>query len=123
MTEEKAKQFAEEWINAWNRHDMDSILEHYADELEYFSPMIAILKFNNDGTVKNKADLEKYFNIGLAAYPDLHFQLHNYFSGVNTVVLYYTSVNNKRVTEVFELNSDGKAVRVYCNYSQKRSTY
>jgi hypothetical protein len=123
MTEDEAKKFAEEWINSWNKHDLNSILEHYADELEYFSPVIRLLGFNCTGRITNKTDLEKYFRIGLNTYPDLHFHLHNYFAGINTVVLYYTSVNGKIVAEVSELTSNGKAVKVYCNYTQKKSAY
>jgi ketosteroid isomerase-like protein len=38
MTAEFAAQFAEEWIAAWNSHDLDRILSHYADDFEMASP-------------------------------------------------------------------------------------
>lgn len=112
-----AKQFAAEWINCWNNHDLNAILAHYADELEFYSPFIPLLKFNDTGVITNKTELRKYFEIGLKSYPELHFKLHDYFVGINTVVLYYTSVNGRMAAEVFELNEAGKAVKVYCNYS------
>jgi hypothetical protein len=117
MDIEKSKQFAEEWIKSWNDHNLNNILSHYADELEFYSPLISGLKYNKTGVITNKADLKKYFEIGLNSYPDLHFDFHNYFVGINTVVLYYTSVNGKLAAEVFELNEAGQAVKVYCNYS------
>ncbi|MCU0440479.1 MAG: nuclear transport factor 2 family protein [Raineya sp.] len=118
-----AKIFAEEWITAWNSHDLEKIITHYADELEFYSPFIHALKFNDLGVIKNIADLRKYFEIGLKTYPDLHFKLHNYFVGLNTIVLYYTSVSGRIASEVFELNELGKAVKVYCNYTTELSKY
>lgn len=35
-----AQAFAREWIAAWNAHDMDRILSHYADDFEMSSPLI-----------------------------------------------------------------------------------
>lgn len=116
-TDEKAKNFAEEWIKAWNDHNLDAILSHYSDQIEFYSPFIPLLKFNETGLITSKTELKRYFEIGLNAYPDLHFKLHNFFTGIDTVVLYYTSVNGRLAAEVFQLNEEGKAVKVFCNYA------
>jgi ketosteroid isomerase-like protein len=29
MTHDEARQFASEWVEAWNRHDIDAVLTHY----------------------------------------------------------------------------------------------
>ena len=34
------KQFAKEWIESWNSHDIDKILNHYSDDFEITTPMI-----------------------------------------------------------------------------------
>jgi hypothetical protein len=120
MTIEKAKDFAEKWITSWNDHDVDSILSHYADKLEFYSPFIPLLKFNETGIITSKAELKKYFEVGLNSYPDLHFKLHNYFVGINTVVLYYTSVKERLAAEVFIFDKAGQVVKVYCNYSENK---
>lgn len=112
-----AKQFTEEWIRAWNSHDLESILAHYAEELSFSSPLIPLLRFNDSGIIQNKSDLKRYFEIGLSAYPELHFKLHHYYIGIQTLVICYTSVNGREAAEVFELNTEGKATKVYCNYS------
>lgn len=121
MTEQIAKEFAHKWIVAWNSHKIENILEHYAEDIEFTSPIILLLKFNEEGVIKNKADLKRYFEMGLKAYPDLHFKFHKYFSGINTVVIYYTSVSSRMVAEVFELSTDDKAVKVSCNYTSESS--
>lgn len=117
MDKQVAEQFAREWINSWNEHNIGAILSHYADSIQFYSPFIPLLKFNETGVITNKDDLKKYFEIGLKTYPDLSFQFHDCFVGINTVVLYYTSVNGRIAAEVFELNEQGKAIKVYCNYS------
>lgn len=111
-----AKSFAEHWINSWNSHDVNAIMSHYADEIVFHSPFIPLLKFNDTGIITNKQDLRKYFEIGLNTYPDLHFTFHSLFTGLNTLVIHYTSVNNREALEVFEFNDAGKVTKVYCNY-------
>ena len=111
-----ANRFAEAWITAWNKDDLNEILDRYADDLPFYSPFISLLKFNNEGVITNKTDLKKYFQIGLDTYPDLHF--HNCLVGIDTLVIYYTSVNGRMAAEVFEPDEQGKAMKVYCNYSK-----
>lgn len=31
ITQAFAQQFSREWIDAWNAHDLDRVLSHYAD--------------------------------------------------------------------------------------------
>ncbi len=46
MNQEQADQFADDWIRAFNAHDLPAILDHYADELAFYSPFITLLKVN-----------------------------------------------------------------------------
>ena len=44
MIERKwAERFAAEWIAAWNSHDLETILSHYADDIVFRSPRIAVV--------------------------------------------------------------------------------
>jgi ketosteroid isomerase-like protein len=38
MTYESMMLFAETWIAAWNRRDIDAVLVHFADEAQFVSP-------------------------------------------------------------------------------------
>jgi len=122
-TEDAAHLFAQAWIRAFNAHDTDAILEHYADDIEFYSPFIKKLDFNKEGVIRNKSELKQYFEKGLAAYPELKFSLHNIFTGVGTVTVYYTSVNGLLAAETFWLNDQGRATRVICQYSAEASQY
>jgi len=119
ITEDFCKQFANEWIAAWNSHDLDRIMSHYANELEFYSPLIIKLNINPDGRITHKTDLRDYFKIGLEKFPDLHFSLNNVLVGLNSVVLYYGSVNNTLSAEFMLFNEDGKISQVRAHYAQK----
>ena len=43
MTEAEAQDFAQEWIAAWNSHDLDRILSHYAEDVEVTSPLVEMI--------------------------------------------------------------------------------
>jgi ketosteroid isomerase-like protein len=117
MTKEQAQQFTDAWIRSWNNHDLNAILSHYAEDVVFYSPFIQQLGFNESGMVSGREELGRYFSIGLERFPELQFKLHGFFTGNNTVVIHYTSVNGRGAAEVFELDHAGKATTVYCNYS------
>lgn len=118
MNKEQTENFAKQWIAAWNSHAIDAIMNHYSETIEFQSPFIQLLKFNESGIITSKADLKVYFEIGLKNYPELYFQFHDCLVGINTIVIYYTSVSGRKAAEVFELDSFGKAIKVQCNYSE-----
>jgi ketosteroid isomerase-like protein len=49
-----AERFANEWIAAWNSHDLERILEHYEDDFEMSSPIIAALAGESSGKLRGK---------------------------------------------------------------------
>ena len=40
ITASFARQFAAAWIGAWNRHDLDAVLAHCADDIELTAPRL-----------------------------------------------------------------------------------
>ncbi|HLZ50359.1 MAG TPA: nuclear transport factor 2 family protein [Candidatus Acidoferrum sp.] len=117
MTKEEAWKLAEHWVAAWNAHDLDLILTHYEDGVELTSPAAAQLLARADGKVVGKTNLRAYFQRGLEAYPNLHFQLEDVLWGVNSVVLIYQNQKGTRTAEFMELSAPGKVARVVANYS------
>ena len=117
MTGEQAWSFANQWISAWNAHDLDAILSHYDDAVELTSPVAARLLGLPDGKVIGRSNLRTYFRRGLDAYPQLQFQLQTVFSGLNSVVLYYRNQAGTHTAEFMELSPLGKVLRVVANYS------
>lgn len=116
MTEEEAQHFADAWLATWNTHDLDAIMGHYAEDVEFTSPLIVRLLGEETGTVHGATALRAYFARGLDAYPELRFELVGALAGVRSVVLDYRSVNATRAAEVMELGPDGRVVRVQAHY-------
>ena len=40
INRERAWEFAHEWLDAWNKHDVDLIMKHYANSIEFCSPIV-----------------------------------------------------------------------------------
>jgi ketosteroid isomerase-like protein len=114
-----ARRFAEEWVEAWNSHDLNRILDHYDDQVILTSPVALNLLKNSSGIVEGKPALRDYFSVGMKAFPDLHFELIDVFWGVETiVVLYANNVRDGKSAEVMQLNAAGKVCRVWANYDK-----
>lgn len=120
ISSEKAVQIAKDWIDAWNRHDLDSILSHYAEDVEFISPFAVKLMGEAAGTVKGKNKLREYFKKGLEAYPDLNFERLNILTGVKSLTLYYKSVKGMLAAEVMLLDSEGRIERVIVHYAEPK---
>jgi ketosteroid isomerase-like protein len=48
-----AEQFAADWIDSWNSHDLDRVLSHY-DDFEMSSPVIRQLVGEASGMLRGK---------------------------------------------------------------------
>lgn len=108
--------FTEEWLDAWNSHDLDKIMEHYSENIDFVSPIIQQMGINAEGKISNKKDLREYFLKALQKYPDLHFEFYHELKGANSTVLFYRSVNNSFSAEYMELNNEGKVSKVRAHY-------
>lgn len=117
ITEDKTRNLAAHWIQAWNSHDLDEIMSHYGEDVVLISPVAARILNDPSGTVKGKDALRAYFKRGLEVYPNLKFDLLDVMWGLSSVVLYYVNQKGTKTGEFMEIDSKGKVVRVVANYS------
>lgn len=110
------EKFAQEWIAAWNSHDLDRVLAHYSEDIEITTPMIRIAGGIDSGTLKGKDAVASYWQKALEKLPDLHFKLIDITEGVNSVALYYNSIMNKKAIEVMFFNETGKVDKMFAFY-------
>src|SRR5688572_16077718 len=89
ITQQFAKSFADEWLQAWNNRDLEAIMSHYADSVVFSSPFILKAQINTIGTVHGKNDLKKYFERALEKNPELHFDLKHIMVGIKSIILIY----------------------------------
>lgn len=102
-----ARAFATAWIAAWNAHDLDRILEHYAEDVEFTSPYVVRIAGEPSGTLIGKHALRAYWAKGLAMLPDLHFTPIETLVGVDAVTLVYRG-HRGVVAETFRFDPTGR---------------
>ncbi len=112
-----ANHFAAEWVAAWNAHDLERILSHYADDFEMTSPVIIQLAGEPSGTLKGKAAVGAYWARALQLIPDLKFELLSVLVGVHSLTLYYKGARDRLAAEVFHFGPDGLVLRAYAHYA------
>ncbi|MFZ5863210.1 MAG: nuclear transport factor 2 family protein [Nitrospirota bacterium] len=112
-----ARHFAEEWIGAWNSHDLSRILSHYAEDFEMSSPVIVAIAGEPSGTLKGKDQVGAYWAKALQLIPDLRFELITTLVGVNSATLYYKGTRGRLAAEVFHFGPDHKVVKAFAHYA------
>ena len=117
LSETEVRQFADGWIRAWNSHDLDAVMSHYAPEIVLTSPVAAKLLSDPAGTITGKESVRKYFERGLEAYPELNFKLLDVMWGISSVVLYYRNQKGSKTGEFMEFDANQKIARVVANYT------
>jgi ketosteroid isomerase-like protein len=118
MTREDAERFADDWLGAWNAHDLEAILEHYADDVIFTSPFVVELAGRADGTLRGKDELRAYVARGLEAFPDLRFTDLEVRFGATGVCLLYRSVRDLPAAETMVLDEAGRVVQVFAHYGE-----
>ena len=112
----RAREFAQQWVDAWNAHDLDSVLAHFADDAEFASPVAAQLLPETNGILRGKEAIRGYWAVGLERIPDLHFEVIDVYTGVDVVVVHYRNHVGGLVNEVLHHNADGLVQRGYGTY-------
>jgi hypothetical protein len=113
-----ARTFALEWVAAWNARDLDRVLSHYAESIEFTSLLALRLVPESGGTMRGLEALRAYWTKGLAMSPNLHFDLLEIFETVSGCTVLYKNHRTQLVTETFFWNDDGRVVRSSSSYSR-----
>jgi SnoaL-like protein len=111
-----ALQFAEEWIAAWNSHDLERILAHYVDDVVISSPLIVERMNEPSGVLRGKAAVRPYWAKGLAAKPPLKFELLAVHRGVNRLGLVYRSVGRRFALDILTLDDERRVTHAVALY-------
>lgn len=116
-----AKSFAQEWIEAWNAHDLSRILSHYTDDFEMRSPIIVERMGVASGLLTGKKAVGAYWAPALTESSSLRFVLHDVLLGINAITLYYYNVTrSSMVAEVLTFNDQRQVVSGSAHYSEPR---
>jgi ketosteroid isomerase-like protein len=109
MTQSEALAWASDWIANWNRKDVDAVLAHFADDVEFTSPRaVAIM---GKARLSGKRELAEYWTRALAAIRSMHFELDCVIADGSRLGIIYTSgINGNllRAGEFFVLDGTGQ---------------
>ena len=104
------------WIDAWNNHDLERILEFYDEKISHTSPKIDNYFLLPDHTIKSKDMLRQYFQNALAQNPDLRFDLIHMLEGIKTLVLVYKRNEMETAAEFLGFNDSGLIISSRSHY-------
>jgi ketosteroid isomerase-like protein len=121
FSDDQLREAGRRWVEAWNRRDLEAILNHYADDVEICSPRAVELVGNADGKVRGKERLREYFSAGLRMIPNLRLDLIEVLIGVHAMTVVYRRENGALVTDCSQLNDQGKIVRMTACYGEADS--
>jgi hypothetical protein len=107
---------AGDWIEAWNAHDLDRIMGHYADTIEFEANTVVVRWHKPDGKLHGLTELREHFRLGLSLAPHIHFTLEQVFSAPSGYAVLYRRDNGNQVLDVVELNAENKAQKVKAFY-------
>ena len=115
MLIKEAWKTAQDWCDAWNRRDLDAIMHRYSDEVEFSSPTVIKRWGIADGWLRGKAKVRENFSIGVKA-SNLRFELVDVLLGVNSICVAYRRESGALITDLVELDANGKGRRVIACY-------
>lgn len=107
--------FGEQWERAWNAHDVESVLEHFHDDVVFTSPVAAKFLPATAGIVHGKTALRDYWIAALQRIPNLRFVVEDVYQGIDTIAILYRNQENTRVCEVLRFG-DGLVIEGHGTY-------
>jgi ketosteroid isomerase-like protein len=113
MTSDDARAFAAQWAEAWNRRDIEPVLAHFHDDVEFTSP--TALAVMGVPTVRSKRALREYWTMALSRLASLRFTVERVLwdAGSRELAIIYTSETDgkmRRVSENLRFDAAGRIV-------------
>lgn len=113
MTGEEARGFAADWADAWNRRDIERVLAHFHEDVEFTSP--TALAVMGTPIVRGKGALREYWTKALTRITSLRFTIDRVVwdpVSRELAILYTSDINGnaKRVSENLRFDATGRAV-------------
>ena len=112
------KQIAIDWFKAFNNHDLESLLNLYADDAEHYSPKLKIHQPESNGLIKGKSELRNWWQDAFNRLPNLNYEILKLTADEEQIFMEYIRRTpgeaDLRVGEVLVIK-DGKIIasRVY----------
>jgi hypothetical protein len=102
---------------AWNDHDLDRVLSHYATDVVFLSPT-AQRRLGN-GRLEGRGDLGACWRAGLDEKPNFKLDLIDVLIGHRCLTILFRNHLGTAVAQTFEFRTDGKVSRSYACHSER----
>ncbi len=112
------KEIARQWFEAFNKHDIEMLLNLYHNEAEHYSPKLKVHQPQTNGFIKGKTALRNWWADAFNRLPNLHYEVLNLTADNKQVFMEYLrqtpGETDLIVGEVLQIK-DGKIIasRVY----------
>lgn len=119
MQQAEALAFANQWAAEWSRRDVMAVLDHFADEVRFTSPLAD--KVVGTATVVGKVALANYWQLALNQIELLAFTVDYVMFDSQTqqlAIIYISQTKTKtvRATEIMRFGNSGKIVQAEAFY-------
>ena len=109
----EANAFATNWVRAWNKKDVDAVLEHYVEDAKFISPKAAT--FVGDPVIEGKKALSEYWHLAAKKIEKIEFKLDHivWDSDSNELIIFYEANLNgvcSRACEAMKFDSSGRQI-------------
>ena len=109
---------AQQWLAAFNRHDLDALLALYAEDALHYSPKLKVRQPETAGYIRGKIQLRPWWADAFLRLPTLQYEATSLTANTERVFMEYTrKVDGEAdmlVAEVLEIEGGLiKASRVY----------
>lgn len=91
-----AASFAEAWIAAWNRKDVEGVLGCFSDKVVFTSPRAKVV--TGSPRIEGKEKLRQYWNAAITQIQTMQFTLDHVIGEGNRIgIVYVSEINGKRM--------------------------
>jgi hypothetical protein len=106
---------AMEWITSWNTGDFKSLMDHYADDVVFYSSAVSRRWNSDSGMLTGKNALENHFRKAFEEIPGMKLGFRYLLSGTDGVLLVYQRETGRIAADLVLFNDEGrvKEVRVF----------
>ncbi len=111
MGKSPVQETIDNWIDSWNSHDLEKIMDSYAETAELYDPKIKEI-YPNRLTIVGKEGIKNYYRVVLKLFPELKIKPRGlWIKGDEALLEYYIYINEDSKADVvskFYINKDKK---------------
>jgi len=114
MTDTEARAFAKKWIEDFSGKDVEAVLTHFAEEVEFTSPRA--LEITGKATLRSRKELADYWHAAVKSVGSIRFTLDhviNDSAAGRVTVVYVREIGGRkmRAAEFFQFNDSLQVIR------------